>query len=101
MAKRRFNRLYDRHTGGAVIAIKSDLLFKRAIERLLEEGYANSAEAIYECVYAKMNDLGAQQSYPTLEGWKENRSKEEMEMERALTNLNALKANLGVMRAQR
>lgn len=94
------NRLYDRNTGGKVIALKADLLFTKAIQRLMEEGYVNAAEALYECVYEKLNSLGDGKTYPTLAGWKQKRCKEEEEMERALMGLSAVKANLGVMKAR-
>lgn len=94
------NRLYDTHTGGKVIALKADLLFTKALQRLMEEGYVNVAEALYECVYEKMNSLGEDSYYPTLAGWQKKRNKEEEEMERALQGLSAVKANLGVMKAR-
>ena len=94
------NRLYDTHTGGKVIALKADLLFTKAVERLMEEGYVNVAEALYECVYEKLNNMGDGKTYPTLAGWTEKRNKEEEEMERALMGLSAMKANLGVMRSR-
>ena len=99
MTRRASNRLYDSGTGGAVIALKADLLFKSAMDTLIREGYTNTAEAIYDAVYSKLNEIQGDRTYPSLEAFKEKKSKEEQEMERALINLKGFRSRLGVMKA--
>lgn len=65
-----------------------------------ELGYANQSEAIYDALYSKLNEIEGKQVYPSLEGFKEKKSKEEAEMERALANLTAFRSKLGVMKAR-
>ena len=92
------NRLYDAHVGSKCVSFKADRLLDKAVKTLIENGYANISEVIYDAVYSKMNEINGDDTYPTLESFKKRKSAEEHEMEMALLSLSTLKDRLGGMR---
>ena len=94
----RKNRLYDTRYRTEIKAVRSDALFDKAIEKLMDFGYTSISEVFYDSVYRQLNELSGAQIYPTLEVAKQREEAADRELERALFALNTLKKDLGVLR---
>lgn len=91
------NRLYDTRHRKAIKAFRSDELFERAITTLVGFGYTGVSEAIYDAVYQRLNELSTAHQYPTLKGHYQQQEEADRELEKALSALKAIRADLGVM----
>lgn len=96
--KRLYNRLYDTRHKKSVTAVRSDALFEKAVNRLVELGYTGISECVYDCVYKRLNEISGTHTYPTLELAHMKEDEADRELEQALFALHSLRGDLGVLK---